>query len=583
MKNLVFACILAISAHGAFAQADVKTWTRLVGSGGIDQGFAVAADQFGNGIIAGATQGSLAGGNAGAYDLFVAKYDAAGNLLWLRQRGSSQKDFAYGVATDASGNVYVTGYTMGGLDGNSHIGANTYQDVFLTKFDASGNWQWTIQDGTGQADEGRAVCTDRSGNIYITGYVRGDFHGITRVGTADVFISKYNSAGTRLWSALFGSPEVDESFGITCDAAGNVFVTGWCSGNVEGNAYLGNGDNYLVKYDTNGQRKWLRVWGTVNKDTGYALATDAAGNVYVSGYTTGQLYGSPQGNRDYFLAKYDAAGTRLWGNQVGTGEHDQGWGAATDAAGNVYVAGESGGSLYGNAWQGLLDIFLSKYSPDGTRLWTTQVGTAGDDLARGVAVATNGVVFLGGYTAGSLDGIANQGGDDAFIMKFTPVPPSAPTATAATAVTGDAFTANWSSSIGATGYRLDLSADSTFGTYLAGYQNFNAGTALGVNVTGLSAATTYYYRVRAYNSNGTSDNSATISVTTPLTLEYARRGSDLELRWPTNAVGFALQYATDLPPTNWTPASPAPMIVSEQYLVTNAMTDAVRYYRLSKP
>ncbi len=583
MKTLVFACILAISAHGALAQADVKVWTRLVGSVSDDSGYAVAADRFGNSIIAGATQGSMAGGNAGRYDLFVAKYDAAGNRLWLRQRGSSEREFAYGAAADPSGNVYVAGYTGAGLDGNGGIGG---WDVFLTKFDASGNWQWTKQDGTGQDDEGRAVATDASGNIYLTGYVRGNFHGITRVGSSDVFISKYNSAGTRLWSVLFGCADVDESFGITCDAAGNVFVTGWTGGSIEGNPSLGNGDNFLVKYDTNGNRQWLRQWGTVNKDTGYSVATDAAGNVYVSGYSTGPLYASPQGNRDYFLAKYDAAGNLVWGKQVGTSGHDQGWGVASDAAGNVYVAGETGGPMDGNVYQGGLDVFVSKYNPAGTRLWTTQIGTAGDDLARGVALGTNGVVFLGGYTAGNLDGIVNQGVNDAFVMKFVPatqVPPPAPVATAATGVTSSAFTANWSSSSGATSYRLDVSADSAFSNYLAGYQSLDAGTSRSVSVTGLSAATTYYYRVRASNGSGTSSNSATISVSTPLVLEYARQGSDLVFSWPTNSIGFALQYATNLPPTNWTPASPAPMIIGEQYVVTNAMTDAERYYRLRKP
>ncbi len=159
---------------------------------------------------------------------------------------------------------------------------------------------------------------------------------------------------------------------------------------------LGNGDNFLAKYNSSGQQLWLKQWGTVNKDTGYALATDAAGNVYVSGYTTGPLYGtSPLGNRDYFLAKYDAAGNLLWGKHDGTSGHDQGWGAATDAAGNVYVAGETGGSLNGNAYQGLLDVFLTKYDPAGTRLWTAQYGTADDDLARGVAVGTNGTVYRG--------------------------------------------------------------------------------------------------------------------------------------------------------------------------------------------
>jgi hypothetical protein len=314
MKILPFACILAMGTACAVAQPAAKAWTRLIGGGNDDSGFAVAADNFGNGIVAGATRDSLAGGNAGLYDLFVAKYDSAGNQLWLKQRGTDQREFAYGVAADPSGNIYVTGYTGGGLDGNSHIGAigGGNWDIFLTKFDASGNWQWTVQDGTSQADEGRAVCTDRSGNIYLTGYVKGDFHGITRVGTEDVFISKYDTAGNRLWSVLFGSADVDEPYGIACDASGNVFVTGYCSGSIEGNTYLGNGDNFLVKYDTNGNRQWLRQWGTYNKDTGYSLACDASGNVYLSGYTTGSLYGpKPNGDRDAFLAKYDAGGNIL--------------------------------------------------------------------------------------------------------------------------------------------------------------------------------------------------------------------------------------------------------------------------------
>lgn len=427
MKRLaILSSVLVISGGVAQAEPDVKVWTRLAGSSTYDFGYAVAVDASGNVVVAGATQGSMAGGNAGRYDLFVAKYNSAGNRLWLRQRGSSEQDFAYGVATDASGNIYVTGYTGAGLDGNSAFGE---WDVFLTKFDASGNWHWTRQDGTGPDDEGRAVATDSAGNIYITGYVRGNFHGITRVGSADVFISKYNAAGTRLWSALFGSEDVDESFGIACDTLGGVYVTGWCSGSIDGDAYRGNGDNFLVKYNAAGQKQWLKQWGTANKDTGYSLACDAAANVYVSGYTTGPLYDPPLGNRDYFLAKYDAAGNSIWGRQAGTSGHEQGWGVATDADGNVYVAGEAGGPLDENVYEGGLDVFLTKYDPAGTRLWTQQIGTAGNDWADGVAVASDGSVYLAGATTGNLDGNVNQGLDDAFVMKFAAAagPPAPPT------------------------------------------------------------------------------------------------------------------------------------------------------------
>ncbi len=424
MRGLVLMMVVLVGASQVYAQAHVKVWTRLAGTSNLEEGDAVAADPSGNCIIAGATRGGLFSGNAGRYDLFVAKYDPNGNRLWGRQRGTSERDFAYGVATDASGNIYATGYTGGPLDGQSHLGN---WDIFLTKFDPNGNWLWTRQIGASQDDEGKAVTVDVPGNVYITGYVRGNLHGQTRVGTADVFICKYNSDGNRLWTRLFGSPEIDEAWAIACDAAGNVFVTGYASGGIEGNPYLANGDAFLAKYDTNGNRLWLRQWGTFNKDHGYSLATDTVGNIYLSGYTTGPLYAPPNGGREVFVAKFDPDGNELWGREfgstpgVGTNEHDQGWGIAVGADGNVHVAGAVEGPLDGNEHLGWLDLFLAKYDPMGARLWTKQIGTEGNEWARGIATTADGAIFLTGTTNGNLDGITNLGGDDAFVMKFAPV------------------------------------------------------------------------------------------------------------------------------------------------------------------
>ena len=173
MKKILVLVLLFVSAVPVFAQPDVKVWTRLAGTGNYDEGYAVAADPSGNCIIAGATQATLFAANAGRYDLFVAKYDTNGNLLWGRQRGTGERDFAYGVATDSAGNIYTTGYTGAALDGQSYLGN---WDIFLTKFGPTGNWLWTRQIGTGQDDEAYAVTTDASDNVYITGYVRGDMN-----------------------------------------------------------------------------------------------------------------------------------------------------------------------------------------------------------------------------------------------------------------------------------------------------------------------------------------------------------------------------------------------------------------------
>lgn len=423
MKKLAILGMLLVGIHYAQAQPDVKVWTRLSGTNNLDEGYAIAADPFGNSIIAGGTQGSLDAGNAGRYDLFVGKYDPDGNRLWMRQRGTIQREFAYGVTTDSDGNIYATGYTGAALDGQTYLGD---WDIFLVKYGPTGNWIWTRQIGTGQRDEAYAITTDHANNIYITGYVRGDMHGQARVGSADVFICKYNPSGTRLWTRLFGSEEIDQGWGIACDASGNVFVTGYTLGSIENNPYIANGDLFLAKYDTNGNRQWLRQWGTVNAEHGYSLATDAAGNVYLSGYTTGTLYGPKLGERDAILAKFDAAGNPLWSRQFGTAGHDQAWGVAMGADGNIYVGGEATGPLHDNTHQGLLDIFLAKYTPAGTRLWTTQVGTSAHDFARGIATTSEGFTFLGGITNGNLDGNQNLGPPDVFVMKFAPPPPPPP-------------------------------------------------------------------------------------------------------------------------------------------------------------
>ena len=495
------------------AQTEVKVWTRTLGESDYDYGYAMATDPAKNVIVTGRTHSSLAGALSGTYDMFVAKYDASGNRQWMAQRGTSAQESGEGVVTDSAGNVYVTGYTGGDLDGNTSAGG---WDIFLMKFDAAGNWKWTVQDGTGQDDDSHAIAMDSAGNIYITGYVRGDFHGLTRVGSSDIFISKYNQAGTRHWSVLFGSSAVDEGFGIACDKSNNVYVTGYVQESVEGNPWLGTGDNILAKYDSEGQRQWLKQWGTGNADTGHAVTCDPVGSVYVGGYSNGELYGPKNGGRDIFLAKYGGDGTFLWGAQMGTLETDQVWGMTTDTNGNVYLAGETGGPLQGNLAVGGPDVFFSKFSSGGTELWTQQVGTPDTDLAAGIALDASGGIYIAGWTTGDFDGYVNKGLSDVFLMKYalSNSAPPAPTALAATGVTVSGFTANWSSASWAAGYRLDVSTNSAFGSFVAGYQNRDAGNVLALAVSGLAQGTAYYYRVRAYGGTGTSDNSSTINATT---------------------------------------------------------------------
>ena len=111
---------------------------------------------------------------------------------WTKQLGSSSNDDAFGVATDSSGNVYVTGATTGGLDGNTSAYGN---DLFVVKYNSSGTKQWTKQLGTLWWDTGWGVATDSSGNVYVTGDTNGELEGNTNAGDYDLFVVKYNSNG----------------------------------------------------------------------------------------------------------------------------------------------------------------------------------------------------------------------------------------------------------------------------------------------------------------------------------------------------------------------------------------------------
>ncbi|MEE1578201.1 MAG: SBBP repeat-containing protein, partial [Deltaproteobacteria bacterium] len=118
----------------------------------------------------------------------------SGAEQWTQQLVSSGDDRARGVATDSSGNVYVAGYTKGGLDGNSNSGGS---DVFVVKYNSSGTKQWTQQLGTSSADSASGVATDSSANVYVTGQTAGGLDGNTNAGSEDLFLVKYNSSGTK--------------------------------------------------------------------------------------------------------------------------------------------------------------------------------------------------------------------------------------------------------------------------------------------------------------------------------------------------------------------------------------------------
>ena len=332
-------------------------WARQLGTTKRDDSLGVSLDGLGNVYISGLTQSSLGGASKGGDDAFVAKYDSAGNLKWARQLGSDVSDTSQGVSADALGNVFVAGWTYGSLGGTG-AGVN---DAYAAKFDAAGNLVWIHHMGTQDSDYASGVSADGLGNVYVTGNTYGSIGGGS-AGGQDVFVRGFNSAGILLWSRQLGTRGDDRSYGVSADALGNVFVAGRTDGPM-GEGGGGGRDAFLSMLDSNGSLLWTRELGTIAEDAGFGVSADGLGNVFLTGHTKGSLGGTNEGNFDAFVSKYDSLGNLLWTSQFGTIWYDMGDAVAVDALGNVFVTGHTYGDLAGpNA--GATDAFLIKLVPE---------------------------------------------------------------------------------------------------------------------------------------------------------------------------------------------------------------------------
>jgi hypothetical protein len=343
------------------------------------------------------------------------------NPLWVEQLGNSALERPRGVAVDANGNVYMAGGTLGSLDGYVNASGNNsnQSDPFLTKYDASGNKVWTRQVGSVDWDFYTDVTVDDTGSIYTVGE---DSYGTVNKG---VSLTKWDSSGNRSWSRSLDSSAYDWSSGITHDRFGNVYLAGLTYGAL-GGLNSGQSDAFVAKYDRNGNKVWTRQLGTTSHDVARSVATDTFGNVYLAGITEGGLDGNlNSGSSDIFLTKYNSSGSKLWTRQFGSSasdgsvsEYERNLDLSIDSSGNVYISGTTEGSLHGNTHAGGKDAFVTKYNSNGLRLWTRQLGTAGEDRSMGVDVDSEGKVYISGWTTGALDGKTNSGSTDAFVTKY---------------------------------------------------------------------------------------------------------------------------------------------------------------------
>lgn len=469
-------------------QGQSLDWVKQAGGANPDAAESAGADSAGNTYVIGNfnTQAIFGAGetnattlnSAGAVnsqDIFLAKFDPTGNLVWVRgiggtdpsSGGNAGEDRGWGVAVDSAGNSYVTGHlwryttyvdfhgvALTGLSGGG---------VFIAKYDTNGNAIWAdnlepgINPSSNGGGDGYAVAVDGNGNSYVTGVIAGPTPGIGLPTTW-----KINSGGSVAWEKqALGDGAGSQGQGISADSNGNVYVTGRFTGTTTFGTGETNqtaltadnttGDGFLASYDSAGNLNWAKQ---IHSDTGAwgdGIATDIDSNTYVTGPINGSTtFGKNEPNEttltaqqdaDLFVAKFNSDGLLLWVKQGSGNGNARGMAVAVGTL-SAYLTGSFGTSItfdpngpnqttlsgyaldYGS-------IFVAKYASDGSFEWASQAGGgsgAPGDEGTGIAFdGQNGVYAAGYFTANAPFGsgetnattLTSDGSSDVFVARYT--------------------------------------------------------------------------------------------------------------------------------------------------------------------
>jgi len=333
---------------------------------------------------------------------------------------------AKALTTGNDGAIYASGSTQANLDGQIYSGG--FYDAFITKYNPDGTKAWAKLLGTSREDQANALTTGNDGAIYVSGLTYGNLDGQTNSGESDAFVTKYNPDGTKVWTKLLGTNGDDQANALTTGNDGAIYVSGQTSGNLDGqtNSNSPNFDAFITKYNPDGTKVWTKLLGTTGVDQAFALTTGNDGAIYVSGVTNGNLDGQTNsgGFYDVFITKYNPDGTKVWTKLLGSGGQDFANALTTGNDGAIYVSGYTDGNLDGQTNSGgVYDAFVTKYNPDGTKVWTKLLGSGSQDLAFALTTGNDGAIYVSGITYGNLDGQTNNSGSgSAFITKYQDAP-----------------------------------------------------------------------------------------------------------------------------------------------------------------
>ncbi len=443
LTGLVVTALCCLVGNAVAGPAMAPYWSKGFGDFGDDKAYSVATDGLGNVVVVGTFEGTVNFGgsdlNAIANDIFVAKFNRFGMHLWSHSFGDVGYDFAYDVAIDNVGSIYVTGTYEGQIElGGASFLSNGGRDIFLVKFNTNGGHMWSQSFGSAFGnDEGKSVAIDTDGNVVLGaefGYTV-SFGGASLVsaGNSDVAIAKFNTFGTHLWSHVDGGPEWDFVGSLATSPVNDSVVMIGCFGgsaNFGGTNLVsaGGDDIYVVSYAQSGSHQWSKRIGGTAHDAGEGIAIDSAGQIAITGsfldvvdFGSGPVPSS--GGTTSYLVMQDANGSFEWQRIVA---QSHGLDLAFSPTDQLYFAalvlgtGDFGDGDLTSA--GSFDVALAWYGNDGTHRWSNIYGGPDADAPFGVAVDNSGNPTVVGEFKGPINfgsgSIGSNGDFDIFIAKW---------------------------------------------------------------------------------------------------------------------------------------------------------------------
>jgi len=399
----LFIITIFSSTLNAIEQIHTKDWTKQFGSDKNDVVLAIAIDLSGNILVAGNTNGVIGSSSIGSQDVFLRKITPEGVSVWTRQYGSIDYDNLHSIKIDRFNNIYLLGETRGVLSSNSNASSGK---IFLIKLDTNGNYKWSKQYSDSAVALDLALSTDA---IYLAGKAR------NLNATDDIFIFKLDYEGNEVWNKQYNTSDYQSAKKIVVNSVYNRFE-------VVGEKFANDGNSsYDVLYNSYYESGTIAneiVFGTDAVDIATSMVNDSKGDTYIAGFTLGSFTSfSNKGKSDAFIAKY-SSNKQTWLQQFGTSEDDIIRAMAMDSSDNLYVVGTTDGVLVDGSALGKTDLFISKFTSDGTNVWHKQYGSTLTDIATSLTRNSNDDLYIGGYTDGELYGNSSFGLQDAVLVKM---------------------------------------------------------------------------------------------------------------------------------------------------------------------